>query len=113
MSSVAESLKVGPSRFSQGGEVVFHKYESGGGFAIQVYGEDGLQYTATVNLAGKNPGQYGVWLKDWSENEGVVDALVKAGVVELTGETAQAGFAVAKHAVLTERARRIADDMAY
>lgn len=48
--------------------------------------------TATVNaddcklVRNIDNNEVEVLLKDWSENEGIVDALVKAGIVELTGE---------------------------
>jgi hypothetical protein len=104
---VVEALKVGPSRFSRGGSVRFARYRETGGVAIQVWGDEGLEYTATVALVNApSPGKHGVWLKDWSENEGVPEALEAAGIIELTGLTASAGFAAAKHALLTERVRQ-------
>lgn len=33
-----------------------------------------------------------VWVKDYSENAGVLDQLVEAGVLETTGRTCQSGF---------------------
>jgi hypothetical protein len=50
--------------------------------------------TATVNLPVK-PAEGCVWLKTWSENQGVVDNLIKAGVISLTGAVAHTGHAVA------------------
>jgi len=48
-------------------------------------------FTATVCL--DEPAKEGhVFLKGWSENEGVPEALVKAGVVKLTGRTVQTGY---------------------
>ena len=41
-----------------------------------------------------------VYLKDWSENEGVPEALVDAGLVELTGAHWPTGFCSAKEARL-------------
>lgn len=96
-----QPLRVGPSKFSQGGVVVLDRYVHGGGVAIEVYGEEGREYTATVNIQGQDPGENCVWLKGWSENEGVPEALVQAGIVKLTGKTCQTGFAVALHAELT------------
>ena len=34
-------------------------------------------------------------IKDWSENEGMLDTLVKSGIVEDTGEVVQTGFVLA------------------
>ena len=41
-----------------------------------------------------------VWLKGWSENEGGPEALEKAGLVALTGNTWPAGFVFAQEAEL-------------
>lgn len=41
-----------------------------------------------------------VWLKDWSENEGVPEALVEAGIIELTGAEWPTGYVNAKEAKL-------------
>lgn len=57
-------------------------------------------FTATVKLPGERITAGCVFLKGWSENEGIPEALVKAGVVELTGRTAQTGFAEAIEAKL-------------
>ena len=48
---------------------------------------------ATVNLpdAPQRPGE--VFIKDYSENHGILAALEKAGIVKATGETVQSGFA--------------------
>lgn len=56
-------------------------------------------FTATV-CADKPPSPGCVWLKGWSENEGIPEALVKAGVVELTGKTIQCGYVDAVEARL-------------
>ncbi|HTU17854.1 MAG TPA: DUF4313 domain-containing protein, partial [Gemmataceae bacterium] len=47
---------------------------------------------ATVNLpeAPLKPGE--VFIKDYSENEGMLAALEKAGIVQVTGETVRSGF---------------------
>lgn len=48
--------------------------------------------TATVNLP-ETPLEDGeVFIKDYSENEGMLDALVEAGVVEDTGRRVLSGF---------------------
>lgn len=43
-----------------------------------------------------------VWIKTWSENEGLAPALVSAGVVELTHAFATCGFKDATGAKLTQ-----------
>lgn len=70
-------------------------------FAIYADGEDEGEeaFTATVCLPVK-PSEGCVWLKGWSENEGVPAALVKAGIVELTGRKCDTGFTYAVEAKL-------------
>lgn len=51
-------------------------------------------FKPTVNLeelGAPEPGQDQVWLKTWSENEGVADDLVAAGIVKLTGQQFHVG----------------------
>jgi hypothetical protein len=100
-------LRVGPATFTAAGTIEFHRYRSGE-IAIQIVGDQGEpQGVATVSLVpsgAPHPGKYGVWLKGWSENDGVPDALVRAGVVTLTGQTHRTGFCEAQHAELTARA---------
>jgi hypothetical protein len=45
-----------------------------------------------------------VWIKDWSENEGVYDALVSSGVIEPTEVTMPTGFVEARLGRLTPAA---------
>lgn len=57
------------------------------------------QFTATVALD-EIPAEGCVFLKGWSENEGIPEALVKAGIVELTGRTIPTGYCEAVEAKL-------------
>lgn len=80
-------------------ELVFGKYGDGS-VAIQgtsLIGEP--IFTATVALDEK-PAEGCVFLKDWSENQGISEALVKAGIVEMTGRKVPAGFCEALEAKL-------------
>ena len=99
------ALTIGPTKYSRGGAVAFGWYGSGE-LAIQVLNADGeRELVATVSLlpyGAPDPGRHGVWLKDWSENEGVADALVQAGIVRLTGRTHPTGYVHALHAELTD-----------
>lgn len=101
------TLAVGPSKYQPGGYIAFGRYASGE-LAIQIIAENGeMQAKATVSLipyGAPDPGEHGVWLKDWSENEGIADALVRSGIVKLTGKTFPINFVVAKHAALTPAA---------
>ncbi len=48
--------------------------------------------TASVNIPeAKLPTGF-IFIKNWSENEGMLDALVSAGIVEDTGRTFPCGF---------------------
>jgi len=55
--------------------------------------------TCTVAVV-ELPGEGYVFLKDWGENEGIPECLVKAGIVELTGKKVWAGFCEALEAKL-------------
>lgn len=56
--------------------------------------------TATVNLPEEQLAAGHVFLKGWSENEGLPQALEKAGVVKLTGNQVHTGFVAADEAQL-------------
>ena len=59
-------------------------------------------FTATVALNDELPNEGCVFLKGWTENEGIPEALVKAGIVELTGRKIKTGFAEAVEAKLLQ-----------
>lgn len=46
---------------------------------------------ATVNIDGRYPPEGHVFIKNWSENEGMVAALERAGVVKDTGHKVKVG----------------------
>lgn len=102
-------FRVPKTRYS-GGETTpeFHRYVEDDSVAILLYeiGNEQLAFKATVCMVeiGTSPPDGHVWLKGWSANEGVPEALHAAGIVELTGETAPAGHAVAQLGKLTEAA---------
>jgi len=108
--SVEENvLRVGAAKWTKGGTIKFGRYGSGE-LAIQIINElDGQpEAKATVSLVGygaPHPGEHGVWLKGWSENEGIPEALSKAGIVTLTGRTWETGYTEAQHGELTDAAR--------
>ena len=80
-------------------ELSFRYYENGSraiqGFTLQ--GEP--QFVATVALD-EMPAEDCVFLKGWSENEGIPEALVRAGLVELTGRKIPTGYCEAEEARL-------------
>ena len=104
-------LKVGPYKYNRvGGNVKFGRYANDQ-IAIQIVSNRGIESTATVALV--NPkyqlgsgNETHCWLKGWSENEGLPEALEKAGIVKLTGDLASTGFVFAQLAKLTDNALR-------
>lgn len=60
--------------------------------------------TATVCLPGSPPDGH-VWLKDWSENDGIPQALAECGVLTLVpGKYQRTGFVIAPLAKLSDEA---------
>ena len=103
-------MKIGPSEFSKGGTLRFGYYlpENGDAalrIAAWVVGSnDQREYVATVNTDGSAPDEGFVYLKTWSENEGVPEALQVAGAIELIDEHRACGHALAVKAKLTPAA---------
>ena len=101
-------LQVGRAKYMPAGLVNFAEYESGE-TVIEIVDKKGTQlYVATVALVpygAPHPGENCVWLKGWSENEGVPEALAGAGIVILTGHTCSSDLVTAQHALLTQAAR--------
>lgn len=73
--------------------VLFHTYRDNGNTAIQlVDARDGQPVvTASVNLVTKLPEDQ-VYIKDYSENEGVLEALVEGGIISPPIAYAETGF---------------------
>ncbi|TRZ50078.1 MAG: hypothetical protein D4S01_07405 [Dehalococcoidia bacterium] len=59
--------------------------------------------TATINLVNEYCGPDEVYIKDYSENEGMLDTLVTAGVIEEPMERVQSGFIKAPRCKLTAK----------
>jgi hypothetical protein len=69
------------------------RYDNGRPALQLVDAEDGSPIaTATVNLPDVALGRNQVAIKNYSENEGMLDALVAAGVVKPTGQTVRSGY---------------------
>ena len=80
-------------------------YGGNDGIAISLVDDTSMEplATCTVNLVpyGSRPLLPNeVWLKGWSGNEGLPEALEEAGVLKLTGETMPTGFVTAQLAIL-------------
>lgn len=85
-------------------ELQFCRYSQDGSVLIRGASLDGEPvFTATVFLDEK-PSEGCIFLKGWSENEGIPAALVKAGIVELTGRKIKTGFCEAVEAKLLAKA---------
>lgn len=102
------TMPVGPTRFlKEGGMAEFSRYPWDHSIRIYVSGRGfsggGLTATSVLEHAGP-PDEGCVWVKDYSENEGMWDALIKAGVIESTYRTARQGFVVFKEGRLLPRA---------
>jgi len=68
-------------------------------WALAANCDDGEPLAAfSVNLANNPPAPGCVWIKTWSEGEGVAEQLGKLGIIELTGRHATAGYSVAVEA---------------
>jgi hypothetical protein len=57
--------------------------------------------TCTINIPEADLEPNEVIIKDYSENAGMLDALVESGVVEPTGKLVQSGFITAPVCILT------------
>lgn len=72
-----------------------------GGHALQLLCEDGSPMAmATTWVEGLEPQEMAI--KDYSENEGIYDALLEAGVIQPYHRTIDSGFAKLKVVKLTE-----------
>ena len=76
-------------------ELQFGKYSNGATALQLIDAEDGQPIaTASVNLVGQSehldPDE--VFIKDWSENEGMLDALIESGVISKPILAAPTGF---------------------
>lgn len=80
------------------------KYEYGGTALMAINpNSGGREFVASVFMEGLVPeDENTIWLKGWSENEGIPEELEGHGVIEFTGKTAQAGFATAHEAVILD-----------
>jgi hypothetical protein len=86
-------------------ELVLRDYMDGR-MALTGHAQDEEWFVATVNIdhfqSGHSRGFNEVWLKGWSENAGVPEALEKAGVLRLTDTHAEVGMTKAQLAVVAD-----------
>lgn len=78
--------------------------------ALVLYKADDDYVTASVNIEGYSivlDKSDHIWLKLWGDCAGIVECLLRAGIVELTGNAAPAGFAIAWEARIIGEAREL------
>lgn len=76
-------------------EFRFGQYEADETIAIQAVDARTGELDATVTVCMPEMPQEGcVWIKDYGENEGWEDELLRLGLIELTGRTCSSGFVV-------------------
>lgn len=74
-------------------QILIQRYEQGGSLALQLVDEEGSIARATANLSNVNLAPGEILIKDYSENEGMLAALITAGVVTDTGRRIRSGHA--------------------
>lgn len=104
-----DSLRIGPRRTEyRDVRLQLGTYADGDGLAITLVDDETGEpiATATVNVPGEPHSSDDprlVWIKDWSENEGMTLALSNAGIVDLTGHTVRHGYVDVIEARVTDR----------
>lgn len=96
-------MRVSKTKYGPEGTLVFDRYMADQSICIRVMGREGPLYTATtcINVP---PAFNCVWIKNWSENEGVLVAFVEAGIGYPTGRTKGTGYAIAHELELSDKA---------
>lgn len=93
----------GPTKYcGENTTVAIGRYPDGHPLIILHDRQNYTALTATINLETKPPPGY-VHIKDHGGNEGVADALVRAGIIELTGRSVPTDDAEAKLARVTDK----------
>lgn len=72
--------------------VVIGKYQKPTNIAIVLYDAHGLPYMRASSNPEYTLEKGEVAIKDWSENRGILEALIEARIVEDTGATIPSGF---------------------
>jgi hypothetical protein len=76
--------------------VDIQRYQAGGAPCIRLVSTDGMPIgTATVNVVGVKLGKTECLIKNYSENEGMLEALTEAGILTATDRTVRVGYAEA------------------
>lgn len=84
-----------------------NRYATTGNLALTIWDEEGQYTSCTVNGTRKN-GDFEIGIKDYSENEGMVEFLQKMGIIENDPVDAeQSGFIVIPYYKLTESGKEL------
>lgn len=84
---------------------VEYSYYYEGGLAMLLFTQEGEPLsTVSVYLEDSTPSKGCIWVKTWSENEGLLEQLESAKLLKRTGRYARAGFAQAAEAQLLDGA---------
>ena len=90
------------TKYFEGNVILTPERYHNGQTAIIAYMDNGERaFVATVNMPLPPKGNC-VWLKGWSENEGMPAELVRLKLVEFTGRTAKTGYTFAQEAKLLD-----------
>jgi hypothetical protein len=76
--------------------VVMKRYYDGSP-RMELYDDEGPVCTVSINLP-VSPAPGCIWVKDWSENAGVLKSLTDLGIIKPTGKEYQTNFVTAKEA---------------
>lgn len=76
--------------------VEFKEYAYGRGLAVQLYEvEDGLPYAkVSVNVEDIQLASNEFIFKNYAENEGMIEAMIDAKIIELTSRTCRVGYTI-------------------
>lgn len=72
--------------------LMWGEYEAGGRTSLQIFDIEGPITNITINLPEQPLNNNEIFVKSYSENEGMIDFLVKEGFVEDTGQRVQTGY---------------------
>tara|TARA_R100001086_G_C11744559_1_gene233499 strand:+ start:170 stop:526 length:357 start_codon:yes stop_codon:yes gene_type:complete len=104
-----EDLRTPPTKYSKEEGMLYLGTYSDGSLGIQVIGVESKQplYTMTVwlEIPHQSSDPLAMWIKDYSENEGVAESLEKAGIIELTGYEGPSGFVMVPEAIPSAKLR--------
>lgn len=73
-------------------DIKFDRYIDGNSRAIYLLDDEGVYCIASVNVPGHVMPDNHVLIKNYSENEGILDVLIEADIIRQTGQVVRTGF---------------------